>query len=412
MSDNDLEVRILNAVDRQRLVDMCVRLADTVSLTGEEEPAARLVGDELERLGMEVQYQEVEAGRPNVIGRLRGTGGGNTLMFNAHLDHFDTPEPTLVEGDRVYGRGLVNMKCAFAGYIEAVAALQRAGASLAGDIIVSGVVGEIEKAQIGQYQGAQYRGGGLGATYLMSHGLAADHCIIGEPTGLRLQIGNEGLTLARINVSSAGDDWVEKTFRMAEAIKAWEPEYQRKYPHPFMLPIVRVGALDGGHPFKPGVLPSANLYLHVRTLPGVPTMAIQRDLEQVCAAAAAGDPDLRWSVELYLSTQGYEIPFDSPVAGAVANAHRRVFGRRVEYGEPLRYAITSDGSHMFHHGLPAVTYGAGFGSYLGDPTEPRQEGGGAWNTASGRRRGVGITNLLNCTKVYALAALDLCGQAR
>ncbi len=411
MSANDLEERVLSAVDRERLVDLCVRLADRVSLGGAEGPSARLVGDELERLGMEVQYQEVETGRPNVIGRLRGTGGGGTLMFNAHLDHFDTPEPTLVEGDRVYGRGLVNMKCAFAGYIGAVAALQRCGIRLAGDIIVSGVVGEIEKAPVGEYQGAQYRGGGIGATYLMNHGLAADSCIIGEPTGLRLQIGNDGLIMARIGVSSAGD-WVGKAFKMAEAIKAWEPEFQRKYAHPFMLPTARVGALDGGHPFKPGVLPSANLYLHVRTPPGVSTMAVQRDLEEVCAAAAAGDADLTWSVELYLSTPGYEIPPESPVVRAVENAHRRVVGTPVVYSEPLRHAITCDGSHMWQHGLPAVTYGAGFGSYLADPTEPRQEVGAAWNTASGRRRGVGITNLLDCTRVYALAALELCGQAR
>ena len=100
---------------------------------------------------MKVEYQYVEDGRPNVIGTLKGTGGGATLMFNAHMDHFDNPQETVVDDDRIYGRGLVNMKAAFPCYIEAVAALQKAGAKLKGDLIIAGVVGEIEKAQIGRF---------------------------------------------------------------------------------------------------------------------------------------------------------------------------------------------------------------------------------------------------------------------
>lgn len=75
---------------------------------------------------MEVKYQEVEGGRPNVIGTLRGSGGGATLMFNGHMDHFDNPHPTEVIGDRIYGRGLVNMKCAFPCYIMAAQMLKKA----------------------------------------------------------------------------------------------------------------------------------------------------------------------------------------------------------------------------------------------------------------------------------------------
>ena len=106
--------------DRERLVEIARNLADTVSLTGEERPLAEYLGMEFERLGMEVRYQEVEEGRPNVIGTLRGSGGGLTLMFNGHMDHFDNPQATMVADDRVYGRGLVNMKCAFPCYIVAV----------------------------------------------------------------------------------------------------------------------------------------------------------------------------------------------------------------------------------------------------------------------------------------------------
>src|ERR687897_3737154 len=145
--------QVLEQVDRQRIVEIACKLADTVSITGEEKELAEYLGGEFEKLGMQVEYQEVEEGRPNVIGTLKGSGGGATLMFCAHMDHFDNPQETIVEDDRIYGRGLVNMKAAFACYIEAVSAIQKGEIQPKGDVIISGVVGEIEKAQIGRFQG-------------------------------------------------------------------------------------------------------------------------------------------------------------------------------------------------------------------------------------------------------------------
>ena len=214
--------QVLEQVDRQRIVEIACKLADTVSITGEEKEVAEYLGSEFERLGMQVEYQEVEEGRPNVIGTLKGSGGGATLMFCAHMDHFDNPQETVVEDDRIYGRGLVNMKAAFPCYIEAVAALQKAGVQLKGDLIISGVVGEIEKAQIGRFQGKNYRGAGVGARYMMDHGVMADMCIIGEPTGLQLQIGNAGLLWARISVDGKATKFVLAACKVAQAIQDWE----------------------------------------------------------------------------------------------------------------------------------------------------------------------------------------------
>ena len=140
MVHHQVRPQVLEQVDRQRIVELACNLADIVSITGEEKQVAEYLGSEFAQLGMQVEYQEVEEGRPNVIGTLKGTGGGATLMFCAHMDHFDNPQETVVEDDRVYGRGLVNMKAAFPCYIEAVAALQRAGVKLKGDIIISGLV--------------------------------------------------------------------------------------------------------------------------------------------------------------------------------------------------------------------------------------------------------------------------------
>ncbi len=401
---------VLAQLDRAHLVEMTRDLADIVTITGEEQPVAEYLGREFERLGMEVEYQEVEDGRPNVIGTLRGSGDGPVLMFNGHMDHFDNPEPTRVTEDRVYGRGLVNMKCAFPCYITAVDMLVKAKAELKGDIVISGVVGEIEKAQINRFHGKSYRGAGVGARYLMDHGVTADMCIIGEPTGLRMQIGNAGLAWAEVTVEGPAKTFVMKAFEVAKAIQAWEADYQRQFPHPFMLPTVQIGAIDGGNPFKPGTNPVTRIYVIVKTLPQVPTMKIQRELEKVCAAVAAREKDITAQVKLYLTTDGYEIPETDYVVRAMGGAHREVNGSDMEFSEPVRYGITSDGSRIHQYGVSVITYGAGFGTHLVDPDE--QETGAEWDRPSGTRRGVGIKNMIRCSSVYALAALDICGKTR
>lgn len=402
--------QVLAQLDRAHLVEMTRDLADIVTITGEEQPVAEYLGREFERLGMEVEYQEVEEGRLNVVGTLRGSGGGPVLMFNGHMDHFDNPEPTRVTEDRVYGRGLVNMKCAFPCYVTAVDMLRKAGAELKGDVVISGVVGEIEKAQVNRFHGKSYRGAGVGARYLMDHGVTADMCIIGEPTGLRMQIGNAGLVWAEVTVEGPAKTFVMKALEVARAIQAWEADYQRQFPHPFMLPTVQIGAIDGGNPFKPGTNPVTKIYVIVKTLPQVPTMKIRRELENVCAAAAAREKDITTRVKLYLSTDGYEIPEDDYVVKAMGAAHREVNGSPMEFSEPVRYGITSDGSRIHQYGVSVITYGAGFGTHLVDPDE--QETGAEWDRPSGTRRGVGIRNMVRCSSVYALAALDICSKSR
>ena len=409
--ENGMTEEVLEQVDRDRIVDMACNLANIVSITGEEEEVAKYLGSEFEKLGMEVEYQYVEDGRPNVIGKLKGSGGGATLMFNAHMDHFDNPQETVVEDDRIYGRGLVNMKAAFPCYIEAVAALKKSGVKLKGDLIIAGVVGEIEKAQVGRFQGKTYRGAGVGARYLMDHGVMADMCIIGEPTGLHMQIGNAGLVWARVSVDGKATKFVLAACKVAEAIQEWEKEYQRKNPHRFMLPTVQIGAIDGGNAFKPGTRPTTDIFVIVKTLPGAVPLAIKRDLEAVCERLRKRDSDiLDIRVDLYLSTDGYEISKSEYVVKAVAQAHKTVFGKPVPYSKPIRYGITSDGSRIAAYGVPAITYGPGFGTHLVDPTETKA--GPEWDSPSGVRRGVGIQNMVNCTKVYALAALDICNKKK
>jgi acetylornithine deacetylase/succinyl-diaminopimelate desuccinylase-like protein len=197
--------------------------------------------------------------------------------------------------------------------------------------------------------------------------------------------------------------------KVAQAIQDWEKEYQRKYTHPFMLPTVQIGAIDGGNAFKPGTRPTTDIFVIVKMLPGTPPLGLKREIEQVCENVRKQESDiLDIRVDLYLTTPGYEISKEEPLVKAMEEAHKKVFNADVPYAKPIRYGITSDGSRIAAYGVPAITYGPGFGTHLVDPTETKA--GEEWDSPTGVRRGVGITNMVNCTKVYAMAALDICNK--
>ena len=199
-------------IDERRLVELALRLVSTPSFTGSEQPAAELMRDELADLGLRVQWQQVEDERANVLGTWEGAGGGPTLMLNGHLDtSYSGREPWLhgipgfqpagFERDgRIYGLGISNMKGALCCYVEAVRALQEAGVRLKGDLMIACVAGEIEKSQQGDAQGAEYRGYAAGSRYLVSHGGAADFCILGEPTENKLVLAHFGALWVRSSI--------------------------------------------------------------------------------------------------------------------------------------------------------------------------------------------------------------------
>src|SRR5688500_15802192 len=81
-----------------------------------ESEGARLLAGTLRAWGMEVSVVESAPGRPNVIARKRGAGGGRSLMFNGHIDVVGVegmvhpPFDASTRDGRVYGRGASDMK--------------------------------------------------------------------------------------------------------------------------------------------------------------------------------------------------------------------------------------------------------------------------------------------------------------
>src|SRR5512146_1026281 len=118
-----------------------------------EAEIAQYIGQWLERADLEVQFLESVAGRPNVVGIARGTGGGRTLLLNGHMDTVGVagmPEAHRLRLDRqagrLYGRGAYDMKGGLAACMLATAEARRR--NLRGDVIFAGVIDE-EYASLG-----------------------------------------------------------------------------------------------------------------------------------------------------------------------------------------------------------------------------------------------------------------------
>jgi acetylornithine deacetylase/succinyl-diaminopimelate desuccinylase-like protein len=393
-------------IDERRLVELALRLVSTPSFTGSEQPAAELMRDELADLGLRVQWQQVEDERANVLGTWEGAGGGPTLMLNGHLDtSYSGREPWLhgipgfqpagFERDgRIYGLGISNMKGALCCYVEAVRALQEAGVRLKGDLMVACVAGEIEKSQQGDAQGAEYRGYAAGSRYLVSHGGAADFCILGEPTENKLVLAHFGALWVRLSTTgpfihtafSEGRRDENSIIRMRDVLDRvleWLPSWELEMSHDGVRGIANVGAIQGGFGWRASRTPHrTDLFLDLRVPPRVPMAEARRK-------ALAFARSLRVDAEVYVSAPGSEIEESSPVVAAVGEAHAEVFGLEPE-ADVVRWF--SDASVLSRYGIPTLNYGTSSGlpdAELGENLE--------------------IAGLVRTAEVYARAAMRLCG---
>ena len=404
-------------IDRKRLVDWASHAIATPSFTGSEQAMAELMAETFEELGLHVQRQQVEDGRANVLGVREGVGGGPSLMFNGHMDtSYSGKEPWLrhvpgfqpsafVEGGRLYGLGISNMKGALACYVEALRALADAQVRLRGDVMIAAVSGEIEKTQYGDAQGPEFRGYAAGSRYLVSHGGVADMCILGEPTESKLVLGHFGSLWLRLSTQgdfihtafSVGKRDRNSILRMRDVLDAalewiaiWEGDPANAYRG--TSAVVNVGGIEGGFGWRVSRTPHrTDLFLDVRVPPTKEMAAARGQVLDFVRDLQQRFPDYGVEGEIYVTAPGAEIAEDHPLVGALDEAHAEVFGSPPERDVTRWF---SDASALTRYGVPTVNYGTS---------------SGLLDTAKGEN--LEIDGLVKTAEVYARAAMKVCGVA-
>lgn len=419
--------RVLAQINRERLVRMAMGLVDVPSPTGHEEPAARFVQEHLTAHGVRSFLQMVEPGRANVVGELKGTGGGASLMFNSHLDTSftgtDADLPVLgelsaagrpsayMEDDRICGLGINNDKGPMAAFVEAAIALKESGIELRGDLILAGVAGEVGRAGFDDRQGPETRSKGVGTRALLSRGVLSDYALVAEPSNftvswclpgaLYLRLTTRGRPLytpytQRTADPNDSENAVIRMTRVIAAVEAWgaifEAENRYEFAAGTIIPKVNIGAIEGGLGTKPNYQPAiCRLYVDVRTPPNRLPLDVQRELEDFLRAQGLGEV----VVEAFLSERGYDGQGYEPLAAAVRSAHHSVTGKPIERISESYTSMWNDVNIYHERGIPSLKYGP--------PT-----------IRYGQRReeSLSVDHLVQAARVYAHTALQICNQER
>jgi acetylornithine deacetylase len=335
-----------------------------------ESELAQFVAEWLTAAGLEVEVEEVAPGRPNVVGRARGSGGGSTLLLNAHMDTvgyegMEAPLEPRVEDGRLYGRGAYDMKGSLAAIMVAGAEAVQAG--LRGDVLVAAVADE-EVYSIGAEAAARR--------------YPADAAIVAEPTELRLVVAHKGFVWLEVETRGRaahgsrpdlGEDAIVGMGQVLTGLGALAQALRDNPSHPLLgSGSVHASLISGG--VELSTYPErCVLALERRTVPGETVEIVERQIREIADGAEIRTTFVR---------EPFEVADDEPIVQSVL---RHAGGPEIA-GVPF----WADSAVFAAAGVPTVVFGPG-----GEGAHAEVE----W---------VDLADLERCKDVYVAVARELC----
>ncbi|MDH5243244.1 MAG: M20/M25/M40 family metallo-hydrolase [Chloroflexota bacterium] len=420
MTPDDVVARI----DPQEVVDLALALGNIDSPTGSEGAAGRFVRDWLTDHGFRPRTFALTEDRINVAAWIDGTGGGYSLIFNSHLDTTLRPDATWsakdpldplyhsawVEGDEIYGDGVVNDKGPMAAFLVAGKAILEAGYPLKGDLIVSAVAGEISREPIEEWQGPDYLSKDLGARFMVTHGAVADYALVAEGTGFGIVGVEPGKAHFKVTVFTDTPRYytpylprptglpdapnaIVRTAAVIEAFERWAYAYQLantyESPNGTIVPKASINAIRSGYPFNLTSAPQlCSFYVDTRILPGANPLDLRDQLRAILREVGVDG-----TVELFLYRPGFETKGAERLIETVRRCHDQVFDTPPAIVGEAVTSMWRDTNAFNELGIPAISYA------------PR-------STSHAARKSFKVKDLTDASIAYARIAMDLCNQDR
>jgi len=399
---------VLAAIEAQRtaLLSLTAALvaAPSANPPGDTTAPARVLAEFLSRAGIETTTLAEVPHKPNIVATVTGAlqdlapgpGASQHVVLCGHLDTIlpgeaadwtVDPGRLTTRGPDLIGLGVGNMKAGLAALAVALACLHDCRAKWAGRVTLAAVADE---TVFGPH-GAEW----LLATY---PDLRGDVLICGEgPGGMALAVAEKGVLWISVQAAAPSGQGMlttagsSATARLAKALVALDglnavtatpPEGMaclilNAGAHGLRL-SVNIGTLQGGGFIsqRPGV---ASAEIDVRVPPGLALAAVEAKVHAACAAI----PGVSWS-----RIKGWEPNWSAPDSRAAAAVSRAAAHLR---GAPPDLVVRlpgSDAARWRALGVPAVCYGPQMAA------------------ASGPDDAVRAEDVVDCAKVYTLAALD------
>jgi acetylornithine deacetylase len=322
---------------------------------------AKFIAEWLAGTGAEIEIVEVQPGRPNVLARLRGTGGGPTLCVNAHTDTVgfanwpDTALVPRIDGDLMYGLGVADDKSGCAAGMLVLRSLASSGTRLRGDLLVACVADE-EGISIGSEHLARYPG--------------IDAAIVIEPQPTEmLVVEHQGfgwidvITHGVAAHGSAPDEGVDAIVHLAEVISRLHrldrDVFTRNPSAMNGRTVFHTGTISGGTDYA--TYPNrAALGIEIGTQPGEHLSDRVAEIEAIFAEIAEDEPGFRGEVAVQLDRDPFLAQGHERLQEVLAASMTDVLGR-----QPIITGLNAwtDAALMQAAGIPTILIGATGGNF-------------------------------------------------
>ncbi len=326
---------------------------DLVPGSAGEENIARFISNWFERAGLEVVWEEVASGRPNVIAIARGTGGGRSLLLNAHMDTvgiigMEHPHDPYIQNNRLYGRGAYDMKGGLAAIMAAGSAARKH--SLRGDVIVTAVVDE-EFASIG--------------TASIVKNWHADAAIVTEPTELNICTAHKGFVWLDIETEGIaahgsrpdlGIDAIAKVGKVLVGIEELDRSLRSSPSHRLLgSGSIHASLIQGGQELS-SYPNRCQLSVERRTVPGETLHKVEAEIAALLDRVAASDPAFKASFKTKMTRQPFETSIDEPIVQTLLNKTSAILGYAPK---EIGHTGWMDSALLSAAGIPTVIFGPG-----------------------------------------------------
>ena len=319
---------------------------------------ARFVAGWARDAGLEATVLEHTAGRPSVLVRAAGTGGGRTLLLCGHLDTVGAEGVAAprIEGDRLHGRGGYDMKAGVAAAL--LAAREAGGLALRGDVLVAAVADE-EHASLGVQEVLQ--------------AVRADAAIVTEPTELQVAVAHKGFVWSEIEVTGRsahgsrphlGVDAIVKAGPILAGLRELDAVLAGRE-HPLLgRGSVHASRISGGTEMS-SYPDRCVIGLERRTLPDESASTLEAELDELLGRCRAADPQLDASHRTLLVREPFEVEADAGVVHVVRDAAAGVLGTPPPPVGGVSY--WADSAFIAAAGIPTVLFGpTGAGAHAVD----------------------------------------------
>jgi acetylornithine deacetylase len=348
-------------VDEKQLLDLLSKLIAINSVNpclgpggkGEMEIAA-FIGETFEQIGLEVEFKKFGTDRVNVVGLLKGSGDGQSIMLNGHTDtvtanamEIDPFKPVVKDGN-VYGRGALDMKSGVAAQIMAVRAIIQSGIRLKGDIILACVADE-EYISIG--------------TEALLQDFTADAAVICEPTDLEIVIAHKGFAWAAVEVfgkaahgsrPQEGIDAIIKSAKVLAGLDRLNSEVLVKKEHPLLgNPSIHASMIKGGSEWS--TYPDyCKIELERRTLPGENKDTVAKELQLLLDDIKQEDREFKADFDIVCFRQPFEISRERQIVKCLEQACLKVMDKKPRFSGA---SFWMDSALLSAARIPTVIFG-------------------------------------------------------